>query len=97
MPNESSYRIHVAVPYLLSGIGIRVEKDAQTFESVPITKDRARFGSLLGQEDAKSITNQAGTLAIDSELKFDLEVGRCQWLYRPTGNMARNKKCQGHS
>lgn len=95
MNNEESYPIHVVVPYLLSGIGIRVEKDAQTFESVPVTKDRAWFGSLFGQEDTKSITNQACTLAIDSELKLDLKVGRCQWLCI-TG-MAKYKKCQGYS
>src|SRR4051794_5931911 len=67
--------------YGVTTVGVGIEKDTQSLETIPVSKDRSHLGTLLGEPDGETVSNNTFTLAIHLELEVDLEVGSHQWLF----------------
>ena len=65
----------------MATVGVSIEKDTQTLEAIPVSKDRSCLGTLLGEPDGETVSNNAIALAVHLELEVDLEVSSHQWLF----------------
>lgn len=65
----------------MTTVGVGIKKDTQTLEAIPVSKDRSCLGTLLGEPDGETVSNNTITLAVHLELEVDLEVVSRQWLF----------------